>query len=76
MRKFIKIQSDAGCVRKLPEAEDPLFVARVLLDSVSRENSHFNASLGYGPHVGPDLVKWVSGNCRELTDRLIYIFVL
>ena len=61
-------------VRKLPEAEDPLFVARVLLDSVSREDSHFNASLGYGPHVGPDLVKWVSGNCRELTDRLIYIF--
>lgn len=61
-------------VRRLPEAEDPLFVARVLLDSVSREDSHFHAALGYGPHVGPDLVKWVSGNCRELTDRLIYIF--
>lgn len=61
-------------IRQLPEAEDPLFVARVLLDSVSRENSYFNSSLGQGPHVGPDLVKWVSGNCRELTDRLIYIF--
>lgn len=24
-------------VRKLPEAEDPLFVARVLLDSISRK---------------------------------------
>lgn len=61
-------------VRKLPEAEDPLFAARVLLDSVSREDSYFNSSLGYGPHVGPDLVKWASGNCRELTDRLTYIF--
>ena len=61
-------------IRHLPEAEDPLFAARVLLDSVSREESHFHASLGYGPHVGPDLVEWRSGNCRELTDRLTYIF--
>lgn len=61
-------------IRYLPEAEDPLFVSRVLLDSISREESRFSTQLGYGPHVGPDLVDWVSGNCRELTDRLIYIF--
>lgn len=61
-------------IRHLPEAEDPLFVSRVLLDSISREESRFSGLLGYGPHIGPDLTDWVSGNCRELTDRLIYIF--
>lgn len=61
-------------IRGLPEAEDPLFVARVLIDSISREESRFSTQLGYGPHIGPDLVDWVSGNCRELTDRLTYIF--
>ena len=61
-------------VRHLPEAEDPLFVAQVLLDSVSKKAPRFSSALGYGPHIGPDLVDWVSGNCRELTDRLTYIF--
>ncbi len=61
-------------IRELPEAEDPLFVAQVLLDSVSRDKSYFSSSLGHGPHVGPDVVKWSSGNCRELTDKLVYIF--
>ena len=61
-------------IRDLPEAEDPLFVSRVLIDSISREESRFSSLLGYGPHIGPDVVDWVSGNCRELTDRLIYIF--
>lgn len=61
-------------VRHLPEAEDPLFVAQVLLDSVSKKAPRFSSILGYGPHIGPDLVDWVSGGCRELTDRLTYIF--
>lgn len=61
-------------IRELPEATDPLFAARVLLDSVSKKKFHFSSSLGYGPHVGPDLVKWNSGNCRESTDMLTYIF--
>lgn len=61
-------------IRCLPEAEDPLVVARILIDSISREESRFTTQLAYGPHVGSDLVDWVSGNCRELTDRLTYIF--
>lgn len=61
-------------VRKLPEATDPLFVARVLLDSVSKNRFHFSSSLGYGPHIGPDLVDWNSGNCRESSDMISYIF--
>lgn len=61
-------------IRVLPEATDPLFAARVLLDSISKRKFNFSSSLGYGPHVGPDLVKWNSGNCRESADMLTYIF--
>lgn len=61
-------------VRALPEAQDPLFVSRVLIDSISRMKFHFTGQLREGPHVGSDLVDWHSGNCREITDMLIYIF--
>lgn len=60
-------------IRNLPEAEDPLFVSRVLLDSVAKRKFHFTGLLEEGPHVGPDVVEWRSGNCRESTDMLIYI---
>ncbi|WP_291529098.1 discoidin domain-containing protein [Bacteroides sp. UBA939] len=61
-------------VRALPEAQDPLFVSRVLIDSISRIKFHFTGQFEKGPHVGPDLVDWHSGNCRETADMLIYIF--
>lgn len=62
-------------IRKMPEAADPLFAARALSDSIRRHSEfRFSASLGYGPHIGPDLVDWQAGNCQEMTDILIYIF--
>lgn len=61
-------------IRELPEAKNPLFVAKVLLDSISKRKFRFSSSLGYGPHLGPDLVKWNAGNCRETADMLTYIF--
>lgn len=61
-------------IRCLPEAADPLFAAGVLIDSLAKKKFNFSSSLGNGPHVGPDLVDWNSGNCREEADRLTYIF--
>lgn len=61
-------------IRCLPEAADPLFAASVLIDSLAKKKFNFSSSLGNGPHVGPDLVDWNSGNCREEADRLTYIF--
>ena len=61
-------------VRALPEAQDPLFVSQVLIDSISRIKFHFTGQFGEGPHIGPYLVDWHSGNCRETADMLIYIF--
>lgn len=61
-------------IRNMPEASDPLFAARVLRDSISKQTFHFSSALGNGPHVGPDIIDWNSGNCREVADKLTYIF--
>lgn len=62
-------------IRKMPEATDPLFAARALSDSIRKHSEfRFSSSLGYGPHIGPDLVDWQAGNCQEMTDIMIYIF--
>lgn len=61
-------------IRHLPEAQDPLFVSKVLIDSVARETWHHTMDLEYGPHIGPDVTDWKAGNCRERTDWLMYIF--
>lgn len=61
-------------IRKLPNADDPAFVARVLLDSLSKKKFCFTEMFPAGPHIGPDLVDWYSGNCREAADLLTYVF--
>lgn len=61
-------------IRHLPEAQDPLFVSKVLIDSVARETWHLTNDLVFGPHLGPEVTDWKAGNCRERTDWLMYIF--
>lgn len=60
-------------IRNRPEAEDPLFVARILLDSLVKRPVTFTGLLPIGPHIGPNVVKWRSGTCRELADIVTYI---
>ncbi|MEL7587118.1 MAG: discoidin domain-containing protein [Prolixibacteraceae bacterium] len=60
--------------RDLPEAADPLFAARVVLDSLSKGDKHFTTILPGLPHIGPDLCEqWRTGSCRELTDLTVYV---
>jgi len=61
-------------IRTLPEGKDPFFVARVLLDSLVQAPITFTGLLPAGPHLGPDIVKWRSGTCRELADVVNYVF--
>lgn len=61
-------------IRALPQATNPIFVAEALKDSIAKIGFSFSSSLGIGPHIGPHVVEWNSGNCREATDRMIYIF--
>ena len=60
-------------IRTLPEAADPLFVSEILLDSLQRRSPFYFSYVFHGPHVGPEIVNWYSGYCRESTDIFIYI---
>ena len=61
-------------IRNLPEAEDPIIVAQIILDSLNKKPFYFTELFSFGPHVGPDVVEWRSGNCREGADLPIYVF--
>lgn len=60
-------------IRGMPEAEDPVFVAKVLMDSLSKAPIYFTGLFPEGPHLGPDVLKWRSGSCREFTDIITYV---
>lgn len=60
-------------IRYLPEAEDPCFAAQVLLDSLTKYPMAFTGLLPAGPSVGPEIVEWKVGNCRDLADVLTYV---
>lgn len=61
-------------IRSLPQAEDPLFVAEFMLKHLKKRFPFYFSYIFQGPHVGPDIVNWYSGYCRESTDILIYVF--
>lgn len=61
-------------VRKLPQSEDPLFVSKALFDSLRKEPVYFTGLFEPSPHIGPKVVEWHSGSCKELTDLLLYVY--
>ena len=62
-------------VRASADSADVLAVAQVLMDSLSGDGTIcFTGLFPSGITVGSDLVRWRSGNCRELTDLVTYVF--
>ncbi|MDR0506065.1 MAG: hypothetical protein LBH32_04520 [Dysgonamonadaceae bacterium] len=59
-------------IRSLPECADPLFAATFLMDTLSKINIILTNKLPVGPNVGPDIVHWRVGACRELCDIAAY----
>ena len=55
-------------IRLLPQAQDPLVAAKVLMDSLVVEQSHFTGLFPAGPHLGSSVVSWRCGSCREFAD--------
>ena len=49
-------------------------MVQTLMDSLSVGAVYFTGLFPSGITVGPDLVEWRSGNCRELTDLVTYVF--
>lgn len=61
-------------IRSTSDSANIIAVAQVLMDSLSVAPVHFTGVFPQGPTVGPKLVEWRSGNCRELTDLVTYVF--
>ena len=60
--------------RTSTEAEDPLFAARLLYDSISKIQVLYTTVQPLGPHVGPSVVDYRAGTCRDFTDMMTYAF--
>lgn len=61
-------------IRNTPYGSDIRAVTQILMDSLSNAPIFFTGIFPDGPNVGPNLVRWRAGNCRELTDLVIYVF--
>jgi hypothetical protein len=59
-------------IRSLPECSDPLFAATFLMDTLSKIPIIFTNKLPAGPNIGPNIVQWRAGSCRELCDIAAY----
>lgn len=58
--------------RKTDEADNPKVAAQLLMDTLRKANYRNTALFPVGPHLGPDVLKWHTGSCREFTDAMIY----
>ena len=61
-------------IRASADSANVRAVAQALMDSLSIGTICFTGLFPSGITVGPDIVKWRSGNCRELTDLATYVF--
>lgn len=61
-------------IRGLPEAEDPLFVSKMLMDILHNGPVYFTELFSFGPHYGPKVVEWRSGSCLNFTYLQLYVF--
>ena len=43
------------------------------MDTLRKANYRNTALFPVGPHLGPDVLKWHTGSCREFTDAMIYV---
>lgn len=71
---YEKYNTKLDRVRSLPQSGDPLFAAQALLDTLAKDMIYFTGLFPQGPHVGPKVVEWRSGNCKELADIVVYVF--
>ena len=60
-------------IRQLPQAEDPLFVARILMNEWQKKTFYWTTLFPEGPHLGPVATELKSGSCREFADAVVYI---
>ncbi|MCD8093620.1 MAG: transglutaminase domain-containing protein [Bacteroides sp.] len=60
-------------LKETAEADDPRAAAQVLIDTLRNAEYRHTSLFPPGPHLGPDVLKWHTGSCREFTDAVIYV---
>lgn len=60
--------------RKSSDAQNPIKAAKILMDTLRKENYRFTSLFPDGPHLGPMVLQWRTGSCREFADAIIYAF--
>lgn len=60
-------------LRRSAQADNLQAAAQLLLDTLRKETYRYTSLLPEGPHVGPALLQWKAGSCRELADMLMYV---
>lgn len=60
-------------LRATSSADDPLQAAQVVLTHMRKQKYMFTSSFPVGPHVGPDILRWRVGICRDFVDGLTYV---
>ena len=61
-------------LRTLPEAEDPIHAARILMDTLHKGPINFTGLFSFGPHYGYKSVDWRSGSCKDFTCLQLFVF--
>lgn len=61
-------------IASLPEAASPRIASDLLYKEwIWRKNFKWTSRLPSGPRLGPDIVEWKTGGCREKSDGMSYL---
>ena len=60
-------------LRNTTTADDPLQAAQVVLKELSKQKYVAVSIFPEGPHVGPQILQWKIGDCKDLADALVYV---
>lgn len=60
-------------IRLCLKADDPLIAAQAIMFEWAKQPYRWTSLLPAGPHVGPAIVEWKSGSCREYADGVVYL---
>ena len=61
-------------IRNMPFVEDPFQVAKLVFQKMCLRHVVFTGAFPNSPHLGPQIVEWNVGYCRDLADVIIYTF--
>jgi len=60
--------------RQSADSVEVLKAAQILMDTLRKDYYRYTGQFPEGPHLGPEVLEWKVGSCREFADAMIYVF--